>query len=281
MASELYARDQHAKDAAVERLWSHTVGIANSALVSQGPDPGSGLPAREEESPGTGVAGCWAGHHFIITAKHVLDKASVEDLRFFPRPTGALTRVSEVTVNDAFIAAPLNDSTATIHRCEWEDLALVTLKPDSLGPYLEFSDLSRSWIDPSEGETVIGLGYPVSNASIFGRRVGDVFQKAVLLMPIGFSGEVLPSVTGRYFGQFDADRHYLIPYEMAADGTQHPRGISGAAVWVQSEEKQFVWAPAFKFAGVCTSCYKNGKVEQIVKASAVRQFLTETFGAAE
>ena len=32
------------------------------------------------------------------------------------------------------------------------------------------------------------------------------------------------------------------------------------------------------FAGICTSCYRDGTIEQIVKASVVRQFLTDVFG---
>jgi hypothetical protein len=272
-----YARDRHAQDAAAERLWSYTVGIANRALLRHGTDPVSGLPAREVEAPGTGVAGSWARHHFVLTAKHVFDEAEVTDLAFFARPTGSFTRAMDLVL----APVPLRDTGATIHRCGWEDLALIELQPHALGPYLEFCDLSKSSIDPPEGEIVIGLGYPVSNASIFGRRVGEVLQKAVLLMPIAFSGEVLPPSTGRYFGQFDAERHYLIPYEMAETGDHHPRGISGAALWVQSKEKQSVWVPKFDFAGICTSCYKDGKVEQVVKASAVRQFLAETFGPEE
>ncbi len=83
MSPEDYARDQHARNAAMERLWSHTVGIANRALVTHGNDPHSGLPGREEESPGTGVAGAWGNHYFILTAKHVLEGAQVNDINLF------------------------------------------------------------------------------------------------------------------------------------------------------------------------------------------------------
>jgi hypothetical protein len=31
---------------------------------------------------------------------------------------------------------------------------------------------------------------------------------------------------------------------------------------------------------ICTSCYKDGAIEQVVKASAVRKFLDETFSPA-
>lgn len=279
MSMEQYARDEHAKNAALERLWTHTVGIANRAMATDGIDPASGLPGKEHEAPGTAVAGVLEGHHFILTARHVLDKALPRNLGFFARPAGAFTQVShasDVTIEDAFAALPLAaESIACIHRCEWEDLAPVTVEPDVLGSYLEFADL-RNFVDPQEGETVIGMGFPVSGAFIFSRQAGPNLQKAALLTPIAFSGEVLPTSSGRYFKNFEPDRHYLIPYELAKQG-KHPRGISGAAVWMQSTEKQIVWTPDFKFAGICTSCYKDGTVEQIVKASTVRRFLTEVF----
>jgi hypothetical protein len=279
--SERYARDEHAQEAAIERLWSHTVGITNRALARHGTDPDSGLPAREEEAVGTGVAAMWAGHHFVLTAKHVLDKAGITDLALFPRPPGSFTQAIELTAHMAFAPRPIKDTRASIYRCDWEDLALITLHPSELGPYTDFCNLSQNWIDPPQGEWVLGLGYPVSSAPIFGRRVGKVLEKGVALTPIGFSGEVLPSSTGTFFKQFDAERHFLIPYEVAGTGNHHPEGISGAALWLQSKGKQFVWTPKFEFAGICTSCYRDGTVEQIVKASAVRQFLADTFGPAD
>lgn len=270
-------RETHANDAGIERLWSHTVGIANSALGVDGTDPYTGRPAHECEAPGTGVAGRWGRHHFVLTAKHVIDQAELKDLNFFSRPTGAFTRASEVTMKDALMASPIPDEGSVVHRCDWEDLALITMKPDALSSHLEFADLANSWLDPAEGEMVVGLGFPVSSASMFQRRVGQRLEKAVLLSPIGFSGKVLPHETGRWFSDYDTDRHYLIPYDLATRGN-HPGGISGAAVWVWSTENDLVWSAQFAFAGICTSCYRNGSVEKVVAASTVRRFLIEAFG---
>jgi hypothetical protein len=279
MAPEEYARDSHATDAAVERFWSHTVGIVNRALTVEGTDPASGLPACELEAPGTAVAGAWGKHHFVVTARHVLEQASVRDLSFFCRPSGALRHGSEIGMQDAMVGVRISDPTATIHRCGWEDIALVTLQPDLLGTYLEFVDLAACWADPHEKQSVYGLGYPASSGFIFGRQVGQSLQKAVLLAPFAFGGAVLASSTGTNFRDFDSNRHYLIPYDAAAHG-QHPKGISGAAVWLQCDDKQIVWTAKFNFAGICTSAYRNRSIEQIVKASVVRRFLNEVFGDA-
>src|SRR5215472_1883018 len=169
------ARHEHASDAALERMWTHAVGILNRALVTSGRDPVSGLPATEWGAPGTGLAGSWRGQHFILTAEHVLEKANVEDLSFFARPIGSLQRVSasDLGTQDIIEPKPLRDDDAAIRRCGWEDLAVITVSAHSFGPYLEFVDLAniRS-VDPEEGTSVIGLGYPVSSAPIFDNQRG-------------------------------------------------------------------------------------------------------------
>lgn len=156
----------------------------------------------------------------------------------------------------------------------------MTIKPEALGPNVEFFNIKDAWIDPSPSERVIGIGYPVSSGAQFQQRVGNALKKAVLLSPIPFSGEVLPSPSDEElrfkYPSCDPNKHYLIPYEHAETGL-HPGGISGAAVWVEVSEQHTLWMARFKFAGICTSCYKDGRIEQIVNASTVREFLTEVF----
>lgn len=273
-------RLSHEGKAIGERLWSHAVGVTNRASVTTGTDPATGLRAREEESPGTGVAGKWNNQHFVLTAKHVVVSAWPADLSFFVRECGDLKTqpASEITERDASAPIPLNDDKAVIYRCETEDLAVITIMPNAVGPLLEFFDFGgNDWVDPVEGEIVAGVGYPVAASVRFQHQVGSVIEGNIVLSPTPFTGTVLPAGRGRYFGGFDAARHYLTTYEPTEEGT-HPGGISGAAVWIESRESQVVWTPRLKFAGVCTSCFQDGTVEQIVRASVVRQFLTEIFG---
>ncbi len=262
-----------------ERLWSHAVGITNRALVTTGRDPVTGLPAREEETPGTGVAGKWNGQHFILTAEHLLKLASPADLSFFIRERGDLKtqHATELTPQDSSKPIPLDDPTAVIHRSQTEDLALIAIAPNVLGPLLEFFDFGGEWVDPVERQIVAGVGYPVANGVRFQQRVGSVIQGNIVLSPTPFTGTVLPDGTGRYFGAFDPARLYLTTYDPTEQGT-HPSGISGAAVWIESKETQTLWAARLRFAGICTSCYRDGTIEQIVRASVARQFLTVVFG---
>jgi hypothetical protein len=144
--------------------------------------------------------------------------------------------------------------------------------------YLNFSTSGEvSGLTPVEGEIVAGVGYPVAVSVRFQHQVGSVIEGNIVLSPTPFTGTVLPAASGRYFGGFDPARHYLTTYEPTEEGT-HPGGISGAAVWIESRESQVVWTPRLKFAGVCTSCFQDGTVEQIVRASVVLQFLTDVFG---
>jgi hypothetical protein len=266
-----------------ERLWTHTVGIVNRAIERTGRDPlGTHMRGIQYGDPGTAFAGLWGKQHFLGTAKHVLEEAEVKDLLFFPRNVGDLKKepASQVKMENAFEPVSLRDETATIHRCEWDDLAVITIAADALGTFVEFFDISNESSDPAENDALIGMGYPMSSSIIFQKQqAADPVERAIVLSPTPFSGVVLPSTRGRFFKDFDPDRHVLIEYDPAKEG-HHPSGISGAAVWTRHEKRKDLWSVTVEFAGVCTSCYSDGKVEQIVKASAVCQFLTECFGTA-
>jgi hypothetical protein len=107
------------------------------------------------------------------------------------------------------------------------------------------------------------------------RTIKNKRELSNAMRPDIFSGQVLSGPTFAAQG-FDPDRHYLVPYNHSI--SQHPGGFSGAAAWCESDQPQVVWKPNFKFSGICTHCYKDGTIERIVKASAVRRFLEEVFG---
>jgi hypothetical protein len=156
-------RLSHEGKAIGERLWSHAVGVTNRASVTIGTDPATGLRAREEETPGTGVAGRWNNQHFVLTAKHVVVSASPSDLSFFVRERGDLKtqHASEITERDASAPIPLNYDKAVIYRCETEDLAVIAITPNAVGPLLEFFDFGGSeWVDPGRGRDCCGRRIP-------------------------------------------------------------------------------------------------------------------------
>jgi hypothetical protein len=275
---------ERTKDAMLNRLWIHTVGVVNT-IRTVGVDPSTGQPGDSEE-PGTGLAARWGEHNFILTARHVLEGAEPNNLKFFCYPEGGMKYrgPADMRLQDTVEAVSMSEQQAVIHRCDWEDLALMTTIPKAVGKHTEFFEIANRWIDPPEGEIVHCFGFPFDKGVLVDRRrVGPKEERGVALYASVFSADVLPLPTEdeRKFKMpdFDPERHYLIPFADATVG-RHPRGYSGAAVWWESDESQVVWAPNFKFAGICTCCYKKGSVEQVVKASVVRRFVEEVFGPA-
>jgi hypothetical protein len=274
---------RQAADAGLSRLWAHTVGVANNIRIT-GTDPGTGRRA-DEETMGTGCAAQWGDHYFVITAGHVPhEKARATDLRIYWRPTGALERraVEQVALEDVSDAISITDPTAVLYRCDWADLAVITINPETAGPYTEFFDIARESIDPVQGSFVHCVGFPRDRGFLVDRKVSsDHEERFIGLSPWIFTGQVLAEPTAQELKfkitEYDSAKHYLIPYADSERGFD-PLGFSGAATWCESERELAVWRPSFKFAGICSCCYEKGAKEQVIKASAVKRFLEELFG---
>ena len=266
-----------AQAACQSRVWIHSVGIINSIRNVD-------TQRRTDwEEMGTGCIGLWGGRHFILTAGHVIhDKAKPSDIRIFWRPHGddEYLADSQLRPEDIVNGIPVKDQNAGIHRCQWEDLAIITIDPSEIRPHSEPINISNDWADPQPDEIVHVFGYPSDTHLIVGDQLVSATRREVLaaIRPNTFSGQVMP---GPNFltNDFDSDRHYLVPYEHPT--SQNPKGFSGAAAWWEPPDPQQVWRPNFKFAGMCTHAYKNGTVERIVKASTVRRFLEAELGAAD
>jgi hypothetical protein len=275
---------RQASDACIIRVSASTVSIVNS-IRTVGHDPITNKRGDGEDT-GTGCAGHWGNHHFVLTAEHVLNaNAKPSDLRIFWRPTAGIERIADADLKPKDIgdAVAIRDRDAIIHRCNWEDIAIIAMDPAEAGPHTEFVDIAKDWADPAENEEVYCCGFPIDKNVLVGRRVvGKKEERDIALRPEMFSGPVLPRPTEQelkfQITAYNPDRHYLVPYTHPV--SKHPLGFSGAAMWWESDEKQLIWKPNFKFAGICTCCYKKGTVEQVVKASVVRQFLEEVFGPA-
>ena len=265
-----------AQTACQSRVWIHSVGIINSIRKV---DPDSRM---DWEEMGTGCVGGWGDHHFILTASHVIhDEAKPSDLRLFWRPYGddKYLADSHLHPEDIVNGIPIKDPNAVIHRCHWEDLAIITIDPSEVGPYSESINIGTGWADPAADEVVHVFGYPSDRHIVVDNRVVSPTRREVTaaIRPDIFSGQVMSS-PNFLTNDFDPDRHYLVPYDHSM--SQDPKGFSGAAAWWEPSDPQQVWRPNFKFAGVCTHSYKKGTVERIVKASAVRRFLEEELGPA-
>src|SRR5579863_2348719 len=272
--------EKQARYAAINRLWMHTVGVVNR-IPTVGTDPLTGKRGDSEEH-GTGCAVRWGLNYCILTAKHVIEKAKLKDIDFFFRPSGRIEEQRTFRPQEVFDAAPLNDPNAVLHRCGWEDLAVVATISNAI-PHVEFFDVGTEWVDPPPGETIQCLGYPSDLGVVYrSRQVGNHEVRDVALYSSVFSGNILPFPSEDEqkfkFKDFVPGQHYLVPFDGAAKG-KRPNGYSGSGMWVEVDQKQIIWTPTFKFGGICLASYKDGSILAVLKASVVRRFLTEIFGS--
>jgi hypothetical protein len=272
--------DQSA-DACMRHVLQHTAAIVNTVRAF-GTDPATGLRA-DSEVPGTGTPMKWGERHFILSAAHVFEKAAPEDLRVFTYATLPTTYKPQESLTPADIVdgVPLNDA-SVIHRCKWEDLAIVTVAAAQF-PGVEFIEPEKHWTDPPAGEPVHCCGFPTDHSFRVNHRVVGPSRDEVdvAVWPTTFSSSVLafpsPDEVKFHYDHLDPDLHYVMPYD-GAGVTKHPAGVSGAAVWWKNNKKEMIWRPDFRFAGTATHCHKKGSIVRVVKASVVRRFLDELFG---
>ncbi len=269
--------EKQASDASLTHVLRRTVGVINEVRIA-GKHP-DGRRA-DQEVPGTGCPVLWDGNHLILTAKHVIDTATVKDLRIaaFSHTAIVFKEPERLTLDDIEAGEPL-PAKSRIVCCEWEDLAAIII-PSTALPKCDFVDIQREWIDAAEGELVHCCGFPTDhNVTADRKMVGEKEEIGIAVYPTVFNGKVLPQPSEHdlkfYITDFDPNRHYLIPY--ACSGSKHPRGVSGAAIWWETDQEMLVWRPEFKFAGTCVCTYKNGTIIQVIKASVVRKFLKEMF----
>ncbi len=269
--------EKQASDAMLNHVLRRTVGVINGVRVAGRHPDGR---RADEEVPGTGCPVLWDENDLILTAKHVIDTAAVKDIRIAALShTAILFKEPEKLTLDDMVAGERLPANSRIVCCEWEDLAAIILPSTGLLK-CDFVDLQRDWIDPPEGELVHCCGFPTDHSVTADRKmVGEKEEIGIAVYPTVFNGKVMPQPSEHdlnfYITDFDTDRHYLIPY--TSSGSKHPRGVSGAAIWWETDQEMLVWRPEFKFAGTCVCAYRNGTILQVIKASVVRRFLQEIF----
>jgi hypothetical protein len=267
-------------DACMRHVLLHTASIVNRVRVF-GVDPSTGRRADSEVS-GSGTPMKWGKHHFILSAAHVFEKAEPKDLRVFAYTKLPATYIPRESLTPADIVdgVALTDG-SKIYRCGWEDLAVVTIDADQF-PNVDFIEPETSWIDPAVGEPVHCCGFPTDHSFRVNHRVVSPSRDGVdvAVWPTTFSSPVLPLPSPDevkfYYDDLDSSRHYLMPYDEVGV-SKHPGGVSGAAVWWESDKKETIWRANFRFAGTATHCHKKSSIVRVVKASVVRRFLSELF----
>jgi hypothetical protein len=129
-----------------------------------------------------------------------------------------------------------------------------------------FFDLAPGGRTPIEGQQTIVIGFPRDIA----RRTYD---GALAVFTSVDWPEVVPN--RKYLKGFDPDKHFLASYpQTEVDPDAKPHGISGAAMWVLSNEKLSVWYPKLDIAGVGVNWYGESRLLKMVRRETVEDFLT-------
>ncbi len=228
---------QHRK-ANIERIASHTVGIAS--------DRNTGV--------GTGTLALLDGQKFILTAKHVLGKSTLDELRFWLRPPAAMRdKAAKDTTNDevgGFTAGeklPVVDAQLDDVR----DVAALRLDPDyTLPEGPEFYDMRRSvplmkWDEEEMDElTLLMFGFPIDNS----REVTTEGNRKFMFMGCAehlsnYSAELNTKIWVSIGSKFSRDKDFAFTYNGDTEEYK-PNGFSGCGVWVLGETPNApVWTP--------------------------------------
>lgn len=274
MEEHLVGRQVEANKAFFERLFYHMVGIIN--LVHRVKEISTNRAIAYQEI-GTGTACKYHGKKIILTAKHVLEDAGPEELRFLPRVSGRIEWADEpIRTRSERVMLKID----RIALCEAEDLAAIVLAPDSPDlPYVQFLELPAKLAEAPEQGSCVVLGYPSDQNSVAEIRRderGTVHNLCV--KSDGFWGEI--TSTGRPLQGFDKDAHFLLKFFRTHEGAR-PEGYSGAGVWLPppTAEPTELWTPDPRLVGVETHAYLNLGLLRVVKSRVVADFLEESFPA--
>jgi hypothetical protein len=167
-----------------------------------------------------------------------------------------------------------------IHRCSWEDLAIITW-PNLAAKHLEFFDLANNHAEPEPHDRVVGYGYPRDNAIEAERkhsRPGVLRISRALSAAPWISHVMAPPPSSRLLGGFDASRHYLVEWDPATMNCA-PFGYSGSAVWRVPPQRNLVWRPVLVFLGIASHFYEKSKAVRVIRPVEVLRFIKSVFGA--
>lgn len=273
--------DDIAAQAVVKWLRSRCIGVINGKrMYGRFPDGRRG----DEEQPGSGSMILWGKQYCILTARHVVEGAEKNDMRFFfPahdiefNSRGDLLRSGRLEW-DIGTQATVYD----IIRCSWEDIALLTIDPKT-APNTEFYDFNSGWRDPAPTEPIYCLGFPRHDPiTLHVERTENSEHHILGLVPMIWTSVVIPkpdSLIDPYSEEspYDPNRHFLVEWNVE-DKTLGMKGFSGAATWTDPDAK--LWSPKLLLTGMVTRYYSNIKVGRMVRASVLKEFLEEALGPA-
>lgn len=210
-----------------------------------------------------------------MTAKHVLDGADPEDLRFFFSHAGKIDWNERPSQQSLAVAVPLQIE--EIIRFQGEDLACIVLDQEANSP-VEFTRLPDSLgrTPPAGGGTLLYGSPSDQNIPVAAARKDGKLNVAFAVQPRG-CWAVVKGETPPYFpSSFDSDRHFLLEYNPSEEGAM-PHGFSGSGVWYQGADTTGLWSARPVLAGVQFKWHRPSNTMVALQSSRVLELLIPEF----
>jgi hypothetical protein len=254
---------QHRK-ANIERIASHTVGIA----------------CERNTGVGTSTLVLLDGQKFILTAKHVLGQSTPDELRFWlRRPTAMRDKAAKDTTNEEIGDFTVGEKLPIVDAQfdEVRDLAALRLDPNyTLPEGPELYDVSKSapimkWDEQKLDElTLLMFGFPIDNS----REVITKGNRKFMFMGCAehlsnYSADLNTKIWARIESKFSREKDFAFTYNGDTEEYK-PRGFSGSGVWVLSETPNApVWTPDPIMIGIVHNWFSSLGILLALKLSAV------------
>ena len=243
------------KAAMEEAVASYSVGVAESTTVI-----------------GTGVAVKWKESWLVLTAEHVWNVTTSENLNFGPKAAAGLVRNkpgeqkrhTRLSVGKKF-------DIREVHFQKHLDLTVIELSERPADtPTLEFFELSgNSAASPAIEVEVCLFGYPTAVAEIVNEAV-TVFSTASDWSRIE---EPPDNLTG-----FDEELHLALEYSLDREYKLGPHGFSGSGIWSSRAANAELWHSNLQLGGIALSYYPDRQIIKVLRSEKVVDFLVDRLG---
>lgn len=219
-----------------------------------------GVVVNRFQEVGTGVAIQWKGHDLILTAAHVIRDTKVENLRFFFRVIGQLTR-GDIKTAPSFIAAPYRKiHIVRVERSRDQDLAFL-----EVGAELEKDGPVFYQMDPKIPARLD------RNIVLYGLQAELNREVAPSAFAVGAAVEWTEEVPP---GFENGEGVELVVRYTSVE--RHPRGFSGCGAWSHAlRPKDALWHTAPYLRGIVTLYRKTPPSLVVIPRGEVERFLSE------
>jgi hypothetical protein len=249
-AAELEARELEAFLIAISGSVVAIIGKQNGEF---GKAVGTGTLVRVGEKP------------FLVTAAHVIEDCTPDELRFLmpdetliqDREPGEKPKLKPTKI---FSREPL-----ILRSCKVDqklDIAAIEMSDIYLGfPNLSFTEIVPAPKIPPEGSDTVMMGFP-------SERAQPLAGNYVVFRYVEYPRVVDPG--GHIYKDFDPGTQFLLDYPASED--YDPAGFSGSALWGRKEEAG-LWQPNPRIVGMVLGYYRRLKRLYAVSAPTIASFL--------